>query len=142
MALKRAAEHNQPCPTNEQLGELCGSLSPTFAVERLKSLVRRKLIVVERFANNRIVTIVATGQQTKGERGAPHWRDVKKHKPKPKKLAVRPRRVTESDARNLPVDQTQMVERDPCPRCGVRKDIGCIHYELNPHQRAITSQGV
>lgn len=27
-----------------------------------------------------------------------------------------------------PIDSLRRVDRDPCPSCGVRKDIGCKHW--------------
>lgn len=30
-----------------------------------------------------------------------------------------------------PVDPSRRVERDPCPRCGIRGDIGCKHGRVS-----------
>lgn len=32
--------------------------------------------------------------------------------------------------RKLQMDETPRVDRDPCPRCGVRRDFGCNHSRI------------
>ena len=143
-AIKRAAENGLPCPTNDRLAELAGSVSPSFAVERIKTLAKRNLITVERFQSSRIITIVETGKSTAGERGTPHWRDKKAKAQKPKKEPPKPRALKRNAAepRSVPINPALIVDREPCLKCGVRRDIGCKHILENPHQRSITSRTI
>lgn len=68
-----AAGNGDICPSNDQICELMGMQSIGSPPTVMNKLVRRGLIRVERFGNSRIVTIVATGKSTAGERGAPHF---------------------------------------------------------------------
>jgi|GEM_PF-6293801 len=70
--LTAAAEAGQVCPTNDALcGEL-GMNSVGAPPQIMNKLVAQGLITIERFKQSRIVTIVATGKSTAGERGDPH----------------------------------------------------------------------
>lgn len=42
--------------------------------------------------------------------------------------------VASSRARALSEEQIESlrVDREPCPRCGARKDVGCAHVSVNP----------
>lgn len=50
--------------------------------------------------------------------GAPHYSDTGMWAAGIRKAACRDDRI---------VPPTEPVDRDPCPRCGVRRDIGCGH---------------
>lgn len=125
-AIKRAAESGAACPTNIELAAIAGksdSAVPTI----LDRLANRGLISVERGRRNRVVTILETGARTAGTVGRPHWstRGVKIAKAGTAR-AVAGLPAAESDRpddANLP----PAVHRDPCPRCGTRRDAGCGH---------------
>ncbi len=74
--LEAAAEAGERCPTNL---ELCCALSVdslATPVDLLKRLQRRGLIQIERFQNDRVVTITATGRKTLPPLyPVAHWRD-------------------------------------------------------------------
>lgn len=64
-ALVQAAQRGDKAPTNWQLAELCGCESMATGARLVANLEARGLITVERPArSSRIVTIVASGQQT------------------------------------------------------------------------------
>jgi hypothetical protein len=127
-AINRAAEAGEPCPSNNALCELAGAQSPSFGSGALNALVRAGLIQVERFAIGREVTITATGKKTlyTGCRN-PHWRTEGRVSAEPMHVVRRPRlkavNADTPDDEHLPPP----VARDPCPRCGTRRDLGCRH---------------
>lgn len=127
-AITRAAETGEPCPPNNLLCELTGAQSPSFGSGALNALERDGLIRVERFAIGREVTIVATGKKTlyTGKRN-PHWRFEGRTAAESMHVVRRPRadavNPDQPDDDHLP----PAVNRDPCPRCGVRRDVGCDH---------------
>lgn len=66
-ALWRAAEAGQPCPGNRELGALAGIVREAKVQRALRALVRKRLIVVERSAEDggeRRVVIRASGRAT------------------------------------------------------------------------------
>jgi len=73
--LVAAAEAGHRCPTNGEIGERTGMLSPSHASEIISRLERRGIITVFRGNCRRKVTIVETGKSTGGDIPAPHWRD-------------------------------------------------------------------
>ncbi|WP_146037268.1 winged helix-turn-helix domain-containing protein [Novosphingobium guangzhouense] len=132
-AITKAAERGQPCPQNGELARMIGASSKSVPVNAMKRLEERGLIVVERFSMSRIVTIVATGKSTGGHPATPHWRvhlrdgDVSMpidHKAQPVPAAP----VPAVHSRPEPV----RVNRDPCPFCEIRGDIGCRHSRAAP----------
>jgi hypothetical protein len=85
----------------------------------LDSLARRGLIAVERGANTRVVTILGTGLRTAGEaRGE-----------RVNRGPSTTRRAGLDPASDPPLPP-RGPERDPCPRCGVRADVGCGHRRI------------
>lgn len=121
--LNQAAERGDPCPSNDLICVALDASSPSRGSEVLHRLERKGLIKVERGTMSRVVTIVATGKRTAGTVADVHWRyrpenlhrrNIKYSRtrppppPAPKPVAVR-------------------VDRDPCPLCGIRGDIGCQH---------------
>jgi len=103
-----AAERGEPCPDNPTLIAATGHLSTSAGTIALQDLHDRGLIKLERFSDCRVVTIIATGKRTAGGNGAP-----KRTRPRIDDSKLGPR-----------------VSRDPCPRCGVRADIGCQHAPI------------
>ncbi|PZQ55280.1 MAG: hypothetical protein DI555_07995 [Novosphingobium pentaromativorans] len=124
--LTRCAAEGRAAPSNADLTAFL-QLDRANTVPRImQRLEERGLIVVERYSCSRIVTIVATGQRTAGVPGTPHWMDANRAARAEKKPKSDPAPVVRS-----PVIRSQphavSVDRDPCPRCGVRGDIGCRH---------------
>jgi hypothetical protein len=67
-AIKRAANLNQPCPTDSELAKLAGLASRDQAQWRVRELIRKGLIesvlAYENCVPMRVVTITATGRTT------------------------------------------------------------------------------
>lgn len=121
-ALKRAADAGAPCPGNAELIEVMGCKSISGPSSLISRLEARGVIRVLRFNQSRQVTIVATGKSTALPAGthAPHWSD---------RMGRPPARVKvkrETAPAPVEVDRPRVC-RDPCPRCGVRRDVGCEH---------------
>lgn len=111
--LEDCAERNFPCPRNQEIQDHFGFGSAVSASHLIAELEEMGLIAVARGPNTRNVTIIATGKQT-----ALRW-DVA-NKPK----------ITEAERKKLQVPTPRRftaIDRTPCPRCGVRADIGCQH---------------
>lgn len=117
--LAAAASKGAPCPSNY---ELCGDInlsSPGNAAYLVCKIETRGLIRVERLGSSRRVTIVSTGQSTAPVRGVP--------------VEHRKGAAREPGAGNVGFGfrgerpEHLYVDRDPCPRCGVRRDAGCAH---------------
>ncbi|SDC30433.1 hypothetical protein SAMN05444678_102249 [Sphingomonas sp. YR710] len=125
-ALEWAAALAKPCPTNIELADLVGGHATARRISQIVGdLADAGYIRLQRFSASRVVTIVATGKSTAPIAGTPHWSTdggkwppgrsvapVHRHVPPPSDIDGRPR-----------------VNRDPCPRCGVRRDAvpGCGH---------------
>jgi len=129
--LEKAAANNLPCPSNNELAELLDAASVSTPVNVLARLQQKGTIQIERFATSRIVTICATGKSTYGDRSkAAHWRVTGAKNPgaytgrgrTPSRVPAVIRKAGRTDESTL-----TFVSRDPCPRCGVRRDIGCRH---------------
>jgi len=128
-AICAAADANRPCPSNPTIADMLCSTSLSASVKCLERLAARGLIAVRRFQVARQVTVLATGRSTylDPSQAQPHWRDTATGRA----VAARPKgekqlhRVVQTvvDDEALP----EPVHRDPCPRCGVRADIGCSH---------------
>lgn len=106
-AISDAADQGLPCPDNATLMAACGCHKTTLR-DLLVRLERRGMIRAEYGAKGRRITMVATGKQT-GWRKANNW--------------VQHNTV----ANRVEPNPDQFVDRDPCPRCGTRRDIGCAH---------------
>lgn len=143
-AVTRAAEAGEPCPTNDQLANLCGFLSPSGGSTALSELEKLGLIKVQRGQASRVVTIVATGKRTAGKVPRPHWRHMtpdqraecaeraKTPKPNPRanKKEFEVERALERQAYKERIErdaEANYVMREPCLRCGVRADKHLIH---------------
>lgn len=106
-AITRAADRRLPCPSNDTLVGLAGCHKTTLR-DLLIRLERRGIIRLEYGAKGRRITVVETGRRT-------DWRKAGawvQHNTVADRVSPRP---------------DQFVDRDPCPRCGVRRDIGCGH---------------
>jgi hypothetical protein len=101
-AIEAAANDGRPCPTDPELN-LIGQGGSRFGAETLGWLKRQGVIEIERLGRQRRVTIIATGRKTA--------------------FVYRHYAIGNRQAETLP----PRVDRDPCPRCGVRRDIGCVH---------------
>lgn len=127
-AITRAANAGTRCPYNGELADMIGGMSPTAGLNIVAALEKQGLIKVERFGAGREVTVIATGKKTfyDGVRN-PHWRIAMDNRAVPIHVVQRPRAGKAADElpdeNNLP----PRIDREPCPRCGVRADIGCDH---------------
>ncbi|RYG88020.1 MAG: hypothetical protein EON59_05650 [Alphaproteobacteria bacterium] len=128
-ALERAADNGLACPTNSEICAIIGAASTTAGVNALARLQRAGHIRVERFQIARRVTIAATGKATFVAPGydVPHWRDRDAQYCKPKPVSKRLCGIR-SEPRQIEAEIPRPVFRDPCPRCGIRGDIGCEHH--------------
>lgn len=139
-ALQLAAANEMPCPTNYEIATLVGYASIGSASMLLTDLERRGLIKVERFSTSRRVTIVASGASTfvpdTARPPAVAW--SKRDRSGRQNRAGDPARCKAqrgqgagraAAAHDPVIDMAgvTLVDRDPCPRCGVRGDIDCGH---------------
>jgi hypothetical protein len=148
------AERCAPCPTNDALCALVGWQSTSAASVALSQMESEGLIAIERGQNSRIVTIIATGKRTSGEVPRPHWRRMTpeqraecaeryKSPPKPKpNLRANKKEFEVERALNRMAEKERTdrdaaanyAQRDPCVRCGVRRDrhdeFGCGRYRV------------
>lgn len=135
--LAQAAAADRECPSNNELADKVGFSSASGPSMALTALEREGKILVERFGSGRRVTICATGARTAyagSER--PHWRlrqatadeisqraEIRRERARQRSSARAAGCTPDLDP---PIPETR-VDRDPCPRCGVRADIGCAH---------------
>lgn len=106
-AISHAADRGLPCPDNATLLAACNCHKTTLR-DLLIRLTRRGLIRIEYESRGRRITVVETGKRTDWRR-ANNW--------------VQHNTVTNRTSPN----PDQYVDRNPCPRCGTRRDIGCAH---------------
>lgn len=123
-AITRAADAGTRCPYNDEIAAMVGAESPATGARIVADLEHMGLIEVERFGAGREVTIVETGSKTfYGDRRNAHWRAGIANRKSPTHIVLRPRADPVPDEQSLP----PAVYRDPCPRCGTRRDLGCQH---------------
>jgi hypothetical protein len=122
-AIVAAAEAGRPCPTNPEICGLVEAESPATAARIVNTLERRGLIAVTRFNSGREITVPSLGIATAPYTGkrSPHWRTTG---------AARPVESAEAVARPDDEHLPPAVYREPCPRCGTRRDIGCKHHAV------------
>lgn len=108
-----AANAGVAMPGNAELARRFGLNSGSNISHYLDLLAAKGLIRVERFHRSRRVTIVATGRSTRVDPA-----DAIERQPCFGRAAGQP-----DDSRLPP-----RVDRDPCFRCGVRRDVGCRHH--------------
>jgi hypothetical protein len=128
--LTEAAEAGLKCPSNVEIAAAADMASPSTGPRVIKRLARHGLIEVETGQHARVVTIVATGKRTAGVAGRTHWRyrPENRHKLKRNYAPLKPKVETATLSEPNPT----RVHRDPCPRCGVREDVGCAHVQPAP----------
>lgn len=100
--VRAAAEAGEPCPSRQKIAARLG-VSASCVDDRLRRLEAGGRITIVR-RTPLVVTIVATGQTT----------------------SLAPAKPTDRP----PVIVPEIVDREPCFRCGVRGDIGCQHRPL------------
>lgn len=103
------ADAGAPCPTNAEVAAILGG-DDRDGSYMISALERAGKIVVHRQTTGRRIRIVGTGKATAWRLG--HVDCVE--------------RPLEHGFRG-PVPEELRVDRDPCPRCNVRRDIGCEH---------------
>lgn len=119
--IEHAADAGLPCPSNPDIAARHGFSSISSGARAIERLERAGMICVERGNCSRVAIIVATGKRTAGVVGKPHWRML--HAPRPASPFTRTRQPVGPPLAALPAP----VDRDPCPRCGTRRDLGCSH---------------
>lgn len=123
--LTKCADAGRPAPTNAELAELLGLQHQNGASAALKRLEALGEVTVERFSNTRIVTIRSTGKSTAGIPGG--WKRTCSHRVNADRPARADNQPQGDTARVLTKPEPLSVNRDPCPCCGIRGDIGCRH---------------
>jgi hypothetical protein len=123
--LEQAALNGRRCPTNEDLCDLHGASASYWGVV-LGELEHLGIISVTRFSHGREVEILGTGQRTAAM--ATIKREQRQLRSAGRGQWGRP--DIDDDGLDIfrgdvPLDQ--YVDRDPCPRCAVRADVGCKH---------------
>lgn len=119
--LQAAAIAGDICPTNAELCNLLGCKSVSTPARLIDNLEKSGRIIVQRFINSRVVTIVGTEYATAFTGGSiAHGRNA------------RP-----IGANNEPrIDaEMQSIRRDPCSFCGVNPVVGCA---CKPRSQALT----
>jgi len=129
--LERAANAGKECPSNNDIADALGCASCSCGPRVMNRLEAAGLISVQRGGQSRVVTICATGKRTAGDVGAVHWRFRPENKHRRHEQSVSPLRAR-ARLEQEPEPLMLRVERDPCPRCGTRADIGCAHHAVVP----------
>ncbi|HEX8382430.1 MAG TPA: hypothetical protein VF592_03545 [Sphingomonas sp.] len=136
-AITAAADAGRRCPTNRELADLIGGETGALGQQAVHALERAGLIKVDRFAQARRVTILATGQATFVKAG--QWPNVRVGlrytKPRPDKVCTRDTRADPVLNEKLTEAQIEArrVDSSTCRRCGARVAVGCEHAAANPH---------
>ncbi len=99
-----AAEAGERCPMNRVIATRIDVAGTATVSEAITALEAKGTINVIRGSNSRVIEIAGTGLRTAGVTRA-------KRGPQVRHLPIPPR-----------------VFRQPCPRCGIRADIGCRHF--------------
>ncbi|QEH79920.1 hypothetical protein EIK56_17985 [Sphingomonas sp. C8-2] len=118
--LSEVARKGAPCPNNTEIQDRIDLSNGSEVQPLFHRLELAGVIKVERTGCSRRVTIVETGMTTGWTaivRGRPGYAGVRgpgdSHFP------------IEGFRGDLPPER--YLDRDPCPRCGVRGDLGCAH---------------
>jgi len=129
--LETAADAGTICPSNEAIMVELGAASVSAGSACLCRLEARGLIVVSRYHTARQVRIVATGKTTATPIDtSPHWRARATNTAKAARRYGGRKPALHIVGRSERIDDASLppvVDRDPCPRCGTRRDIGCAH---------------
>lgn len=130
--IERAANAGLPAPSNLELANAIGSVGVASGAYLVSVLERERLIHVERFGASRRITIIGTSKSTLAPDGAvAHWRTRVAADGTYQRTT--PRHVERKDLPAAPpraIVALVPVQRDPCPNCGVRGDIGCKHQPV------------
>jgi hypothetical protein len=120
-----AAERGVRAPGNDDIAAEIGASSGSSGSNAIALLEAMGKITVTRYHSGRVITIIETGKSTAPIPGKLHWsvRGVTKSKP-----AARVDGQLMSSVYRGPAPEHQRVNRDPCPCCGVRRDVGCGHH--------------
>lgn len=131
--ISAATETGAPCPSNVDLARTCGYSAATGPAKAIKRLIAAGLISVEHITNGRTITVCATGKSAvTAPQGKPapivpdSIRTVRKDS-QGITAAIRQRATLNAIQRHEFEATLPRVDRDPCPRCQVRRDIGCAH---------------
>lgn len=120
-ALRRAAEAGEPCPSNLELEVEVGVQAGRIAL-MLDGLIARRLIAVERSRRGmRRVTILAAAPSTELRTGTMRTGWTRQARADPLRTIEEGPRLSDGEI------AARRIDREPCPRCGVRADIGCRH---------------
>lgn len=119
-ALVRAANVGDRCPTDPVLAELAGFSSPDSANRTVRRLEALGLISVVTGGCHRQVAITVSRKTT-----APVVRSPRYHG------GGRDQRLTAPPPAPA---MHRVIDRTPCPRCGVRGDLGCVHRAASEPQ--------
>jgi hypothetical protein len=125
--LRLAAEGGMPCPGNAEIAAAIEGASLSSGANAIALLETMNLIRVERFGASRIVTIVESGKKTAGETGNIHWR-LREDGETPTRKRATPSAFKQDREEAL---ARPVIDRTPCPRCGVRGDFGCSHRPVS-----------
>lgn len=123
--LVRAARAGEFCPTNPALAKAIGARSSSVAVRAMTDLRGRGELIVSSRQGTRVVQIVALGLTIRSRKTASEIAGQVEAAAALARAAKREK---------LP----PIVDRDPCFRCGVRRDIGCPHTS-EWHRAALTT---
>lgn len=125
-AIERAIDNGEVCPSNDAIAGLLSLSSPSAGTTLINAAVKKGLIAVERGHHSRVVTVLATGKRTVAITDG-HWLDREGEPAVPRRTRG-PSIHTHARPRPIPDELLPpRVDRDPCPRCGVRADVGCRH---------------
>lgn len=118
-AVTQCAESGWACPSDSQLAATVGGISRVGARYVLLRLEARGLVSLSHVGRLRIVTIIETGKSTALPSGKDGYAAV----------AAEKKAQREHSAHVVAFSQPQpvRVDREPCPLCAVRSDIGCRH---------------
>lgn len=118
-AVTQCADSGWACPSDSQLAAMLGGISRPGARYVLLRLEARGLVSLSHVGRLRIVTIVETGKKTALPSGADGYRAVAAEHQAQRQSASRAAVFTQP--------QPVRVDREPCPLCAVRADVGCRH---------------
>lgn len=124
--LTQCAATGAACPTNDEICARFGFSSKASSVRLLGRLEERGLITRERVGNNRRVMIKDTGAVTAmGGQGFGAGGCIGTGRNSHRRFAS-DAAIAEAFPAVHPVPE-MATDRTPCPRCGIRADIGCRH---------------
>ena len=111
--LTEVAERGEVCPRNPVIAEAIGAKDAKNLPMWLGRLEREGYVGIERFGFERVVTITSNGKATA--------------MPVVDQVATQ-HRYEQSHKSMMANRGAVVVMRDPCFKCGARRDYGCSHY--------------